>query len=66
MVEMNLQVRREKRWKEVTAIFSFPSSATNASFILKKYYVSLLQHYEQIYYFKAKGWTPSAGAYRYL
>lgn len=64
MVETNLQVRSDKRWKEITAIFSFPSSATNASFILKKYYASLLQHYEQIYYFKAKGWIPSAGSYR--
>ncbi|KAM7488774.1 hypothetical protein LguiB_026258 [Lonicera macranthoides] len=52
------RVLREKKWKEVTAVFSFPSSATNASFILRKYYYSLLHHYEQIYYFKAKGWTP--------
>lgn len=59
-----LQVLDEKRWKEVTATFSFPSSATNASFILRKYYLSLLQHYEQVYYFKAKGWTDSAGACR--
>ncbi|KAK1389783.1 High mobility group B protein 15 [Heracleum sosnowskyi] len=54
------RILNEKRWKEVTAIFSFPSSATNASFILRKYYLSLLQHYEQIYYFKAKGWTESS------
>ncbi|WOH13524.1 hypothetical protein DCAR_0833034 [Daucus carota subsp. sativus] len=54
------RVLGEKRWKEVTATFSFPSSATNASFILRKYYLSLLQHYEQVYYFKAKGWTQSA------
>ncbi|KAL1807174.1 hypothetical protein ACET3Z_030242 [Daucus carota] len=56
------RVLGEKRWKEVTATFSFPSSATNASFILRKYYLSLLQHYEQVYYFKAKGWTQSADA----
>ncbi|KAI3980357.1 hypothetical protein MKX01_003896 [Papaver californicum] len=49
------KVIRERRWKEVTAAFSFPSTATNASFVLRKYYVSLIHHYEQIYYFKAKG-----------
>lgn len=55
------QVLGEKRWKEVTLVFSFPSSATNASFILRKYYISLLFHYERVYYFKAKYWTPSPG-----
>ncbi|KAH0634402.1 hypothetical protein KY284_037188 [Solanum tuberosum] len=53
------KVLGEKRWKEVTLVFSFPSSATNASFILRKYYISLLFHYERLYYFKAKYWTPS-------
>ncbi|KAE8076250.1 hypothetical protein FH972_014913 [Carpinus fangiana] len=48
------KILRERRWKEVTAIFNFPSTATNASFVLRKYYVSLLHHYEQIYYFKAR------------
>ncbi|KAA8527929.1 hypothetical protein F0562_035202 [Nyssa sinensis] len=51
------KIIKERRWKEVTAIFSFPSTATNASFVLRKYYASLLHHYEQIYFFKAKGWT---------
>ncbi|XP_051133268.1 high mobility group B protein 15-like [Andrographis paniculata] len=52
----------ERRWKEVTSAFEFPSSATNASFILRKYYVSLLYNYEQIYFFKSKSWTPSSPA----
>ncbi|XP_043722485.1 high mobility group B protein 15-like isoform X2 [Telopea speciosissima] len=51
------QVIRERRWKEVTAVFSFPSTATNASFVLRKYYISLLHHFEQIYFFGAQGWT---------
>ncbi|XP_056177060.1 high mobility group B protein 15 isoform X3 [Syzygium oleosum] len=56
------KIIRERRWKDVTAIFNFPSTATNASFVLRKYYVSLLHHYEQIYFFKARVWTPlSAG-----
>lgn len=50
----------ERRWKDVTAVFSFPSTATNASFVLRKYYFQLLNHYEQIYFFKAKGWTADA------
>ncbi|KAL1548391.1 high mobility group B protein 15-like [Salvia divinorum] len=53
------KILKEKKWKEVTAVFNFPSSATNASFILRKYYVSLLYHYEQIYFFKAKCWSPA-------
>ncbi|KAK8494179.1 hypothetical protein V6N12_044595 [Hibiscus sabdariffa] len=27
---------RERRWKQVTAMFNFPSTATNASFVLRK------------------------------
>ncbi|KAK4482565.1 hypothetical protein RD792_009725 [Penstemon davidsonii] len=52
------KVMKERKWKEITGVFNFPSSATNASFILRKYYVALLYHYEQIYFFKAKCWTP--------
>ncbi|XP_011649095.1 high mobility group B protein 15 isoform X4 [Cucumis sativus] len=52
------KVIRERRWKEVTSVFNFPSTATNASFVLRKYYISLLHHFEQIYFFKAVGWTP--------
>lgn len=52
-----IQVLRDKKWKDVTGAFSFPSSATNASFILRKYYYSLLVHYEQIYFFRAAAWN---------
>ncbi|CAB4261470.1 unnamed protein product [Prunus armeniaca] len=52
------KIIRDRRWKEVTAVFNFPSTATNASFVLRKYYNSLLLHYEQIYYFKAQAWNP--------
>lgn len=64
--QMKLQVLGGKRWKEVTTVFSFPSSATNASFILRKYYISLIYHYERVYYFKAKHWTPSPGLCKLL
>ncbi|KAK2352087.1 high mobility group B protein [Trifolium repens] len=53
------KLMKERRWKEVTATFNFPSTATNASFVLRKYYSSLLYHYEQIYYFRANRWTPT-------
>ncbi|KAM3708525.1 hypothetical protein ACJW31_02G103000 [Castanea mollissima] len=54
------KIIRERRWKEVTAVFNFPSTATNASFVLRKYYASLLHHYEQIYFFKAREWVRSS------
>ncbi|KAL9240113.1 hypothetical protein vseg_014370 [Gypsophila vaccaria] len=54
------KILNEKRWKEVTLTFNFPSTATNASFVLRKYYNSLLQTYEQIYYFRVQGCGPSS------
>lgn len=58
------KIIKERRWKEVTAIFNFPSTATNASFVLRKYYQSLLRDYEQIYFFRSQdSWqSPSANA----
>ncbi|KAK9664556.1 hypothetical protein RND81_14G051200 [Saponaria officinalis] len=57
------EVVREKRWKEVASTFNFPPTATNASFFLRKYYCSLLQPYERIYYHKTPGSVPpSTGA----
>ncbi|KQJ99453.1 high mobility group B protein 15 [Brachypodium distachyon] len=50
------KVKAENRWREVTASFIFPATATNASFMLKKYYMSLLYHFEQQYFFGAEGW----------
>ncbi|KAH9680740.1 High mobility group B protein 15 [Citrus sinensis] len=58
------KIIKERRWKEVTAIFNFPSTATNASFVLRKYYQSLLRDYEQIYFFRSQdSWQgPSTNA----
>ncbi|KAL7583594.1 high mobility group B protein 10 [Lactuca sativa] len=47
----------DRRWKEVMAVFKFGPTITNASFVLRKYYLSLLYHFEQVYYFRKK--TPS-------
>ncbi|KAJ4762394.1 HMG (high mobility group) box protein with ARID/BRIGHT DNA-binding domain-containing protein [Rhynchospora pubera] len=49
------KVISDRRWKEVTASFTFPSTATNASFILRKYYYSLLYHFEKLYFFGSPG-----------
>lgn len=46
-----LQVIRDRKWKEVVLAFSFPTTITSASFVLRKYYLSLLYHFEQVYYF---------------
>ncbi|KAL0865533.1 hypothetical protein Bca101_044651 [Brassica carinata] len=52
------KIVNERRWKEVTATFVFPPTATNASFVLRKYYFSLLKNYEQLYFFRSYGQTP--------
>ncbi|OVA01388.1 ARID/BRIGHT DNA-binding domain [Macleaya cordata] len=46
------KVIQNRKWREIIAVFSFPATITNASFVLRKYYMSLLHHYEQVYYFR--------------
>lgn len=48
------KVVKDRKWKEVTMIFKYPSTITSASFVLRKYYQSLLYHFEQVYYFRKK------------
>eukprot|EP01018_Ginkgo_biloba_P025376 Gb_18463 [translate_table: standard] len=48
-------VIKDRKWKEITGVFNFPPTATNASFVLRKYYISLLHRYEQVYFFGAQG-----------
>lgn len=50
-----LQVIRERKWKEVIVAFNFPTTITSASFVLRKNYLSLLYHFEQVYYFHKQG-----------
>ncbi|BBH04469.1 High mobility group box protein with ARID/BRIGHT DNA-binding domain [Prunus dulcis] len=45
------KVIRDRKWKEVIVVFNFPTTITSASFVLRKYYSSLLYHFEQAYYF---------------
>ncbi|CAM6017413.1 unnamed protein product [Sphagnum balticum] len=49
------QVIKDRKWKELTFAFNFPNTATSAAYILRKYYIGLLHHYEQVYYFRAEG-----------
>ncbi|XP_010914001.1 high mobility group B protein 15 [Elaeis guineensis] len=55
-------VIRDRKWRDVVAAFNFPSTITNASFVLRKYYMSLLRSYEQVYYFGNKGSSDSVSA----
>lgn len=47
-------VIRDRVWKDIISAFNFPSTITNASFVLRKYYISLLQQYEKVYFFNNK------------
>ncbi|XP_058090760.1 high mobility group B protein 9 isoform X2 [Magnolia sinica] len=49
------KVLGEKKWRDVIAVFKFPPTTTSASFVLRKYYISLLHHYEQVYFFRLQG-----------
>ncbi|KAB2626529.1 high mobility group B protein 10-like [Pyrus ussuriensis x Pyrus communis] len=44
------KVIRDHKWKKVIVAFNIPTIITNASFVLRKYYLSLLYHFEQAYY----------------
>ncbi|XP_050369595.1 high mobility group B protein 10-like [Argentina anserina] len=46
------KVIRDRQWKEVIMAFKFPTTITSASFVLRKYYLSLLYDFEQVYYFR--------------
>eukprot|EP00798_Chlamydomonas_sp_ICE-L_P001998 gene1998-33421_t len=42
-------------WVTVCEPFSFPSSFTNKSFVIKKLYLNALHHYEQVYFHRNTG-----------
>ncbi|KAE9609455.1 hypothetical protein Lal_00020026 [Lupinus albus] len=56
------KVVAEKKWREVGNVFNFSATTTSASFVLRKHYLTLLYHYEQVHFFKLQGplFTPSA------
>ena len=48
-------VIQRKQWVVACEPFNFPSSFTNKSFVIRKLYVGLLHHYEQVYYHRRTG-----------
>ncbi|OVA08881.1 ARID/BRIGHT DNA-binding domain [Macleaya cordata] len=51
----------EKKWRDVSTAFRLAPTATSASYVLRKHYLSLLHQYEQVYFFKLQGplFTPT-------
>lgn len=49
------KVVTEKKWREVGGVFRFSATTTSASFVLRKHYLNLLFHYEQVHLFNARG-----------
>ncbi|CAA6656044.1 unnamed protein product [Spirodela intermedia] len=49
------KVTADRRWREVIAVFRFPPTTTSASFVLRKYYVNLLHHFEQVHLHGRRG-----------
>jgi hypothetical protein len=45
----------DRKWKEVILAFKFRETLTSASFMVRRYYLSLLYHFEQVYYFRKQG-----------
>ncbi len=67
MLHLRKQVIKDRKWKELTVAFNFPSTASGAAYILRKYYIGLLHHYEQVYYFRAQGpLVPPPSRWQYL
>lgn len=54
------QVIKDRKWKEITCVFNFVPTTTSASFVLRKYYMTLLRYYEHVYFFQAQGQLPAA------
>lgn len=51
---MNLQVGADMKWGDVrnAFAFAFPPGSKRCPYVLKKHYLSLLYHYEQVYFLK--------------
>ncbi|XP_074587946.1 high mobility group B protein 15-like isoform X2 [Curcuma longa] len=47
------KVIEDRKLKEVTSAFTFSSTTTSASYLVRKNYMSLLRNYEQVYFFRS-------------
>ncbi|KAL9321589.1 hypothetical protein ACSQ67_009642 [Phaseolus vulgaris] len=45
----------DRKWKEVILTFNFKDTITSASFVVRKSYLSMLYHFEQVYYLGKQG-----------
>ncbi|RDX89371.1 High mobility group B protein 10, partial [Mucuna pruriens] len=52
------KVIADRKWKEVVLTFNFKDTITSASFMVRKSYLSMLYHFEQVYYFGRQGIPP--------
>ncbi|KAK7401463.1 hypothetical protein VNO78_12972 [Psophocarpus tetragonolobus] len=48
----------DRKWKEVILSFNFKDTITSASFVVRKSYLSMLYHFEQVYCFGKQGIPP--------
>ncbi|KAJ3690816.1 hypothetical protein LUZ61_019980 [Rhynchospora tenuis] len=49
------KVIKNRKWRDIIAEFKFPNTTTSAAYVLRRYYLSLLHHFEQVYFFGANG-----------
>lgn len=61
------QVIRDRKWEEVVSAFKPPMTSISRSFLLRKFYVALLYHFEQVYFFRKSAPTvPITDAVNYV
>lgn len=64
------KVVAEKKWREISAIFDFSPTTTSASYALRKHYFTLLNPYEQLYFFRSQpsmlNLNPTTGRSRFF
>ncbi|KAJ7277065.1 hypothetical protein O6H91_Y391700 [Diphasiastrum complanatum] len=49
------QVIKFNKWKDIIAALELPAQVSSPSFFLRKHYINLLHHYEQVYYLRVQG-----------
>lgn len=56
-VAFTFQVIKDRKWKEIAKGFDFLETLTSASYVLKKWYSTLLHDYEQVYFFRSSEYS---------
>jgi len=55
----------DRKWKEVILTFNFKDTITSASFVVRKSYLSMLYHFEQVYYLGKQGFPSQTPGMEY-